>query len=95
MVYHVLQQYKSTLYTTKDLRCGKIVIKIDKEKHTDTCGKTKRLSARSLSCKILTLRWPQHNIYVNHHTHLQTKVMLFFPVHSSCRLQKELGSKTP
>ena len=37
---------------------------------------------------ILTLHGPQHNIYVNCHTQLQTKVMLFFPVHSSCRLQK-------
>ena len=36
----------------------------------------------------LTLHWPQHNIYVNCHTQLQTKVMLFFPVHSSHRLQK-------
>ena len=38
--------------------------------------------------RILTLHWPQHNIYVNRHTQLQTKVTLFFPVHSSHRLQK-------
>ena len=46
-------------------------------------------------CIMLTLHWPQHNIYVNRHPQLQTKVTLFFPVHSSHRLQKYLGSKTP
>ena len=47
---------------------------------TFVAKKLKRAVALVLA---LTLRWPQHNIYVNGHTQLQTKVMLFFPFHSS------------